>query len=187
VWRPRASAMSGSVMRQSAVGSAIGVLGTCAVAMIADRLYTRLRHGRSRIASGENGCSCWHVDERWERPTGPGILDRDPDQSLLELTRDGEPPPWWVEFCEYPSESSFSAPLTHTARVALNNGWFEPGGYRALLERFIVGEIQRRAEVEPDHDWRLTLYSSHGTTTFQRYDKDAWRQMGLEPRHPAER
>jgi hypothetical protein len=35
------------------------------------------------------------------------------------------------------------------------------------------------AEAEPNHDWRLTLYSSHGTTTFQRYDKDAWRQIGL--------
>jgi hypothetical protein len=60
------------------------------------------------------------------RPAGAGILERDPDQSLLKLTRDGEPPPWWVEFCEYPSESSFSAPLTNTAGMALNNGWFEP-------------------------------------------------------------
>jgi hypothetical protein len=50
-----------------------------------------------------------------------------------------------------PVGSSFSAPLTSTAGMALDNGRFEPGGYQALLERFIVGEIQRRAEAEPDH------------------------------------
>ncbi|MGZ6639887.1 MAG: hypothetical protein ACXVII_44640 [Solirubrobacteraceae bacterium] len=176
--------MSRSVTRESAVGSAIGVLSTFAVAIIAERIYTRLRHGRGEIAVGAKGYSCWPVEEGWERPTGPGVLERDPDQSVLRVTRDGEPPPWWVEFCEYPSESSFSAPLTRTAGLALNNGWFEPGGYRALLERFIVGEIQRRAEAEPNHDWRLKLYSSHGTATFQRYDKDAWRQIGFEARGP---
>jgi hypothetical protein len=79
----------------------------------------------------------------------------------LKPTRDGEPPPWWVEFCEYPSESSFSASLTNTGGMALN-GWFEPGGYRALLERFIVGELQRRAEPDPNDDWRLTLHACHG-------------------------
>jgi hypothetical protein len=96
----------------------------------------------------------------------PGILERDPDQSVLKLTRDGEPPPWWVEFCERLSASSFSAPLTRTAGLTLNNGWFEPGGYRALLEWFTVGAIQRRAEADPDHDWRLTLYSAHGAAAF---------------------
>jgi hypothetical protein len=173
-----------SVIRDSALGAAIGVTSTCAVAIIGERLYARLRRGRRRIAVGANQYSCWPSDKGWERPTGPGFLERDPDQSVLRVTRDGEPPPWWVEFCEYPSESGFSAPLTRTAGLALNNGWFEPGGYRALLERFIVGEIQRRAEAEPSHDWRLTLYSSHGTTTFQRYDKDAWRQIGFESRDP---
>ena len=139
-----------------------------------------MRHGQRRIAADAEQCRCWPLEEGWERPAGPGTLERDPDQSLLQVTRDGEVPPWWVEFCEYPSESSFSAPLTNTAGLALSSGWFEPGGYRALLERFIVGEIQRRAEADPAHDWRLTLYSSHGTTTFQRYDKEAWRQTGFE-------
>lgn len=169
-------------MRDSAIGSAIGIVSSFAVMAAADRLHATLRRRRerARIGLGENGLWFGGLGENWERPTGPGILERDPDQSLLELTCDGEPPPWWVEFCEYPSESSFSAPLTNTARMALNNGWFEPGGYRALLERFIVGELQRRAETEPDHDWRLTLYSCHGTTTFQRYVKGAWRQLAAD-------
>jgi hypothetical protein len=171
-------------MRDSALGSAIGFVSSCAVMIAADRLQTTLRRRRERRGIGLRENGHWfegHLGENWERPTGAGILERDPDQPLLKLTRDGEPPPWWVEFCEYPSESSFSAPLTNTAGMALNNGWFEPGGYRALLERFIVGELQRRAETEPDHDWRLTLYSCHGTTTFQRHGEGAWRQLASEP------
>ena len=116
--------MSRSVVRDSAVGAAIGVVSSCAVAIIAERLYARLRHGPRRIAVGASEYSCWPSEKGWERPTGPGVLARDPRQSLLRVTRDGEPPPWWVEFCEYPSESSFSAPLTGTAGLALNSGWF---------------------------------------------------------------
>jgi hypothetical protein len=176
--------MARSVRRDSAIGSAIGTVCVYAAAITADRLFSRLR-GRRRNAAGESRCSCWHV-EGWERPKGAGILERDPDQSLLELTCDGEPPPWWVDFCEYPSDSNFSASLTLPASMALNNGWFEPGGYRALTERFIVGEIQRRAEADPDHDWRLTLYGVHGTATFARYDKHAWRQIGFALRPAAD-
>ena len=176
--------MNRSVMRDSAVGAATGVVGTCAVAIIAERLYARLSHGQRRIAVGANEYSSWSSEKDWERPTGPDILERDPDQSLLRVTRDGEPPPSWVEYCEYPSESSFSAPLTRTARTGGQQRLVWPGGYRALLERFIVGEIQRRPEAEPNHDWRLALYSSHGTATFQRYDQDAWRQISFESRDP---
>jgi hypothetical protein len=60
-------------MRDSAIGSAIGLVSTFAVMAAADRLYTtiRRRRERGRIGLGESGC--WfgrYLGENWEAARG---------------------------------------------------------------------------------------------------------------------
>lgn len=124
------------------------------------------------IGAVRTGCLCC--------PPRPGVADLDmyphPGFGLLELTRNGEPPEWWDEFCG-------------AARMVYEHGKWETGARRDgttyewytggefivwPAERLTLRDVEECCAEDPDNDWRLRIEGPLGGVVYQRHGCAQW-------------
>jgi hypothetical protein len=100
-----------------------------------------------------------------------------PGFGALDLTRDGETPEWWGEYCD----------IGHWVYY-LGEGWQtlvnDPGEEVEYFEgdwhfdrpsdAVTLGEIEECAALDPDHDWRLEIHGPLGGVIYQRQGCAQW-------------
>jgi hypothetical protein len=132
---------------------------------------------RPAIGAVHTGCACC--------PPKPDVAPMDwrphPGFGWLELTRDGEVPEWWREFCAWPTVDHYIEPewVAGTVKVGPRKGepwgfWTDTDIHWTLSEVVTLAEIETCAALDPDHDWLLEIHGPLGGVVYQRQGCSQW-------------
>lgn len=133
------------------------------------------------LDSMQGGCLCC--------PPKPNVLPLDaqphPGFGSLNLTRDGETPEWWDEFCDVSWEAYWKDEGWRTTTVIAGPKkgetveWFDGDWHWCwAVEEVTLAEIEECVAEDPDHDWRLRIYGAMSEYTYQRQGCAQW--VGVE-------
>lgn len=104
-----------------------------------------------------------------------------PGFGRLDLTRDGDAPEWWDEFCSvvrwvYCIDQGWrTTTIARGPRAGEPSEWFDGDWFPDwACEHVTLAEIEECVAEDPDHDWRLTIEGPLGGVVYQRQGCAQW-------------
>lgn len=102
-----------------------------------------------------------------------------PGFGLLTLTRDGETPDGWYEFCDWPTRDiyvsgSFQMRDHTTGGAMMKTVEYADFEHVRLEEEVALADIEAAVADDPDHDWRLEIHGPLGGVVYQRQGCAQW-------------
>lgn len=125
------------------------------------------------IGAVRTGCLCC--------PPKPEVAPMDwqphPGFGMLGLTRDGETPDGWADFCDWQTREVYvsgSFQMRDHKTGGMKTVEYADFEHVHLAEALTLADIEAAVADDPDHDWRLEIHGPLGGVIYQRQGCAQW-------------